>query len=70
MCLLFEDGRLTDRSCSFATRLVNYLATPLRQHRRDGLEHLGPIIAARRKEKEEKGDDYPEKPVGCAFDLQ
>ena len=68
-CLLKlrKDRHLIDRNCSFATRFVNYLTTPVRQHRRDGLKHLGPIIAARRKEREEKGHDYPEKPVGYVF---
>ena len=52
------------------TRLVNHLVTPLHQHRRDGLKHLGPIIAARRKDREERGDDYLEKPVSFVFDLR
>ena len=59
---------ITDHACS--TRLVNYLVTPVHRHRRDALKHLAPIIAARRKGREEKGDDCPEKPVGCLFGLR
>ncbi|CAA7265251.1 unnamed protein product [Cyclocybe aegerita] len=42
---------------------VNSLISDIPKRVAVALKHLAPVFAARRKEREEKGDDYPAKPV-------
>ncbi len=42
---------------------MNSVVSNVPKRNREGLRLIGPVIEARRKAREEQGDDYPGKPV-------